>query len=109
MNQEIGHDLTWYGSFISNSPVQGFAYGNDHFFIGFNDNIFQVAKNGAAQKHYRFNTKREIEGLSATNSKGKEGNIDFKKKTMKRGVFITGLKSRVFNGNFLNKKSYPNE
>ena len=57
------------GSFISNSPVQGFAYGNDHFFIGFNDNIFQVAKNGAAQKHYRFNTKREIEGLSATNSK----------------------------------------
>lgn len=57
------------GSFISNSPVQGFAYGTGHFFIGFNDNIFQVAENGAAQKHYRFNTKREIEGLSATNSK----------------------------------------
>ncbi|WP_289461300.1 hypothetical protein, partial [Lactobacillus intestinalis] len=42
-------------------------------------------------------------------SKRKEGKIDFKKKTMKRAVFITGLKSRVFNGNFLNKKSYPNE
>lgn len=56
------------GSFVSNSPVQGFAYGNGSFFIGFNDNIFKVSENGAAQKHYRFNTRREIEGLSANGS-----------------------------------------
>ncbi len=35
-------------------------------------------------------------------SKGKEGNIDFKKKAMKRAVFIMGLKSRGFNGNLFN-------
>lgn len=57
------------GGFVSNSPVQGFAYGNGRFFIGFNDHIFQVSEHGAAQKHYRFNTRREIEGLSATGSK----------------------------------------
>ena len=57
------------GRFISNSPVQGFAYGDGHFFIGFNDNIFKVSENGSAQKHYRFNTKREIEGMSATGSR----------------------------------------
>lgn len=57
------------GNFISNSPVQGFAYGNGSFFIGFNDNIFKVSESGKAQKYYRFNTRREIEGLSATNSK----------------------------------------
>ena len=42
-------------------------------------------------------------------SKGKEGNIDFKKKTMKRAVFITGLKSRVFNGNLFNKNYYEGQ
>ncbi|GAA3631401.1 SH3-like domain-containing protein [Lactobacillus hamsteri] len=57
------------GNFVSNSPVQGFAYGNGRFFIGFNDNIFQVSENGKAQKHYHFNARREIEGLSATGSK----------------------------------------
>lgn len=58
------------GSFVSNhSPVQGFAYGNGNFYIGFNDNIFKVGENGAAKKHYRFNTKREIEGMSATGSR----------------------------------------
>lgn len=56
------------GRFISNSPVQGFAYANGSFFIGFNDNIFKVSENGAAQKHYKFNTKREIEGMSAVGS-----------------------------------------
>jgi len=40
-------------------------------------------------------------------SKGKEGKIDFKKKAMKRAVFITGLKSRVFNGNLFNKEKVP--
>lgn len=57
------------GRFISNSPVQGFAYGDGHFFIGFNDNIFKVSESGSAQKHYHFNTKREIEGMSATSSR----------------------------------------
>ncbi|NRN72200.1 hypothetical protein IMAU80627_00734 [Lactobacillus helveticus] len=36
------------GRFISNSPVQGFAYGDGHFFIGFNDNIFKVSESGSA-------------------------------------------------------------
>lgn len=57
------------GRFISNSPVQGFAYGDGHFFIGFNDNILKVSESGSAQKHYHFNTKREIEGMSATGSR----------------------------------------
>lgn len=57
------------GSFISNSPVQGFAYSNGRFFIGFNDNIFQVSESGKAQKHYKFNVRRELEGMSANGSK----------------------------------------
>lgn len=57
------------GRFVSNSPVQGFAYGNGNFYIGFNNNIFKVGENGTAKKHYRFNTKREIEGMSATGSR----------------------------------------
>lgn len=57
------------GSFISNSPVQGFAYGNGNFYIGFNDNIFKVSQNGTAKKHYKFNTRREIEGMSVSGSK----------------------------------------
>lgn len=50
------------------APVQGFAYGNGHFYVGFNDNIFKVAENGTAEKHYRFNVRREIEGISASGS-----------------------------------------
>ena len=42
-------------------------------------------------------------------SKGKEGKIGFKKKAMKRAVFITGLKSRVFNGNLFNKNYYEGQ
>lgn len=53
------------GNFVNNnSPVQGFAYGNGHFYIGYNDYIFKVAENGAAQAHYHLNTRRETEGLS---------------------------------------------
>lgn len=51
------------GDFITNSPVQGFAYGNGYFFIGFNDYIFKVTENGTAVKSYHFNTRREIEGM----------------------------------------------
>lgn len=56
------------GRFISNSPVQGFAYGKGSFFIGFNDNIYKVSENGTAQKRYHFNTRRELEGLSVSGS-----------------------------------------
>lgn len=53
------------GNFVNNnSPVQGFAYGNGHFYIGYNDHIFKVAENGTAENHYHFNTRRETEGLS---------------------------------------------
>lgn len=57
------------GNFVSNSPVQGFAYGNGNFYIGFNDNIFKVAENGKAESHHKFNTRREIEGMSVSGSK----------------------------------------
>lgn len=56
------------GRFITNSPVQGFAYGNGSFYIGFNDYIFKVSENGTAQKRYHFNTRRELEGLSVSGS-----------------------------------------
>lgn len=57
------------GNFVKNgAPVQGFAYGNGHFYVGFNDNIFKVAENGTAEKHYCFNVRREIEGISASGS-----------------------------------------
>ena len=56
------------GRFVSNSPVQGFAYDGSNFYIGFNDNIFKVGEDGTAKKHYKFNVRREIEGMSATGS-----------------------------------------
>lgn len=59
-------------NFISNgSPVQGFAYDKKHkqFYIGFNDYIFTVARDGTFKKAYRFHVKREIEGLSAVRGK----------------------------------------
>lgn len=52
------------GDFITNSPVQGFAYGNGYFFVGFNDHIFKVRTDGTAVKQYKFNTRREIEGMA---------------------------------------------
>ncbi|BDR60263.1 GW dipeptide domain-containing protein [Lactobacillus xylocopicola] len=58
--------------FISNSsPVQGFTYDREHgqFYIGFNDYIFKVAKNGAHRETHRLNVKREIEGLSVSGNK----------------------------------------
>lgn len=57
------------GSFVSGSPVQGFTFDGSNFYIGFNDNIFKVAKDGTAKKHYHFNTRREIEGLSNSGSR----------------------------------------
>lgn len=58
------------GNFVKNgSPVQGFTYGNGNFYIGFNDNIFKVTQNGTAKKHYHFNIKREVEGLSFEGSR----------------------------------------
>lgn len=57
------------GNMVTNSPVQGFTYGNGHFYIGYNDNIFKVSDNGAAENHYHFNTRREIEGLAFAGNK----------------------------------------
>lgn len=60
------------GNFVSNhSPVQGFAYDQKHsqFYVGFNDYIFKVAKDGTFKKTHRLNVRREIEGLSVSGSK----------------------------------------
>ncbi|RVU71242.1 MULTISPECIES: SH3-like domain-containing protein [Lactobacillus] len=56
------------GRFITNSPVQGFAYAGGDFFIGFNDYIFRVNESGKAKQRYHFNTRREIEGMSGNGS-----------------------------------------
>lgn len=61
--QEVGATQ---GNFVTNSPVQGFTYYKEHFWVGFNDNLFEVAQDGTAEKHYHFKTRRELEGLSAT-------------------------------------------
>lgn len=57
------------GKMVTNSPVQGFTYSNGNFFIAFNDHLYRVKENGTAVKHYKFNVRREIEGLSASNNK----------------------------------------
>ena len=60
------------GNFVSNhSPVQGFTYDQKHdqFYIGFNDYIFKVDKDGTYKKTHRLHVKREIEGLSAYGNK----------------------------------------
>lgn len=59
--KEIGETTTFTSN---NSPCQGFTYGNGHFYIAFNDNIFKVTKSGKPVSHYHFNIGREIEGLS---------------------------------------------
>ncbi|MCT6847284.1 MAG: hypothetical protein M3Z78_05010, partial [Lactobacillus helsingborgensis] len=52
-------------------PVQGFTYDQKHdqFYIGFNDYIFKVDKDGTYKKTHRLHVKREIEGLSAYGNK----------------------------------------
>ncbi len=60
------------GNFVSNhSPVQGFTYdpSHDQFYVGFNDYIFKVAKDGTYKKTHRFRVKRELEGLSISGDK----------------------------------------
>lgn len=56
------------GILVKGSPVQAFTYANGKFYIGFNDNIFKIAKNGEVLKHYRFHIGREIEGLAVKGS-----------------------------------------
>lgn len=61
--KEIGATDT---NFVTNSPVQGFAYdvNDDKFYIGFNDRLFGVNADGQVANNYKFDTKRELEGLS---------------------------------------------
>ncbi|QYN52580.1 SH3-like domain-containing protein [Lactobacillus panisapium] len=60
------------GNFVSNhSPVQGFTYDkrHDQFYLGFNDLIFKLARDGTYLKTHRLHVKREIEGLSVSGNK----------------------------------------
>ncbi|WEV71398.1 bacterial Ig-like domain-containing protein [Lactobacillus sp. ESL0785] len=59
-------------NFISNgSPVQGFAYDarHDQFYLGFNDYLFRIAKNGNYRGSTHLHVKREIEGVSVSGKK----------------------------------------
>lgn len=59
------------GNFVSNgAPVQGFAYDpvNQKFYLGFNDLIFKMSRNGAIKQTYQFDTGREIEGMSVSDN-----------------------------------------
>ncbi|MDF7638601.1 SH3-like domain-containing protein [Lactobacillus sp. ESL0791] len=59
------------GEFVNNgAPVQGFTYDpdNDNFYIAFNDLIFKIDSSGAIKDTYQFNTGREIEGISVSDS-----------------------------------------
>lgn len=47
-----------------NSPLQGFTYANNNFYLAFNDNIFQINRSGKVLKHYKFHTLRETEGIA---------------------------------------------
>ncbi|KRM38474.1 hypothetical protein FC39_GL001243 [Lactobacillus hamsteri DSM 5661 = JCM 6256] len=52
-------------NFVNNqSPLQGFTYANNHFFLAFNDNLFMVNRSGKVLKHYHFHTLRETEGVA---------------------------------------------
>lgn len=60
------------GTFVKdNAPVQGFAFDQSHnnFYVGFNDVICKVAKDGTFKDSYVFNTGREVEGLSVSNNR----------------------------------------
>lgn len=61
--KEIGATDT---NFVTNAPVQGFTYdaNDDKFYIGFNDRLFGVNPAGQVTNNYKFDTKRELEGLS---------------------------------------------
>lgn len=50
-----------------NSPLQGFTYANNSFYLAFNDNVFQVDRTGKVLKHYQFHTLRETEGIAVKN------------------------------------------
>lgn len=50
-----------------NSPLQGFTVANNHFYLAFNDNIFEVSMTGRVMNHYQFHTLRETEGLAIKN------------------------------------------
>ncbi|MDF7683728.1 SH3-like domain-containing protein [Lactobacillus sp. ESL0679] len=59
-------------NFIGNgSPVQGFTYDSGHqqFYIGFNDYLFRVGKDGTYKGKNHLHVKREIEGLSVSGGK----------------------------------------
>lgn len=59
------------GNFVNNgAPVQGFAYDptNQKFYLGFNDLIFKMSRNGAIKEAYKFDTGREIEGMSVSDN-----------------------------------------
>lgn len=59
------------GRFVNNgAPVQGVAYDKRHdkYYIAFNDLICQVDGQGNFERAYKFNTGREIEGISIANN-----------------------------------------
>lgn len=53
------------------SQVQGFTYNTAHnnYYIAFNDYIFKMNGNGRVANYYKFNTGREVEGLSSYKNK----------------------------------------
>lgn len=60
------------GTFVGNGePVQGFTYdtNNENFYIGFNDLIVKLSRQGDLKKSYTFKTGREIEGISISNNR----------------------------------------
>lgn len=57
------------GNLVSGGPVQGFTYGDGKFYIAFNDVILKMNSDGSHNNTYKFNLRREIEGLSFDNSR----------------------------------------
>ena len=60
------------GKFVDNdSPIQGFSYDtkNKNFYLGFNDLIVKVGRDGELKKSYTFSTGREIEGISISDER----------------------------------------
>lgn len=52
-----------------NSPLQGFTYANSHFYLAFNDNVFETNNLGKTLKHYQFHTLRETEGIAVQDNR----------------------------------------